>query len=54
MMAWSAGCSVERTNGWPFEKISCLVTLRTDMFYGPGLRKSLCPTRPYHGNGMGM
>jgi hypothetical protein len=47
-MARGTGCSVERTTGWPFEKISCLVALRTDMFGGPGLRKSL---RPYHGNG---
>jgi hypothetical protein len=49
-MARGTGCSVERTTGWPFEKISCLVALRTDMFGGLGVKKSLRPTRPYHGN----
>jgi hypothetical protein len=53
-MARGTGCSTEQTTGWPFEKTSCLVALRTDMFYGPSLRESLRPTRPYHGNGTDM
>jgi hypothetical protein len=32
MMAWGIGCSVKWTTGWPFEKISCLVTLRTECY----------------------
>jgi hypothetical protein len=43
MMARGTRCSVERTTNWPFEKISCLVTLRTDMFCGPGLRNPYVP-----------
>jgi hypothetical protein len=31
MMARGAGCSVERKTVFPLVKISCLVTLRTDM-----------------------
>jgi hypothetical protein len=45
-MAWGTGCSIERTTGWPFEKISCLVTLRTDMLCGLGLRNPYAPLAP--------
>jgi hypothetical protein len=42
-MARGTGSSVEWTTGWPFEKISCLVTLRTDIFCEPGLRNFYAP-----------
>jgi hypothetical protein len=45
-MARGTGCSIERTTDWPFEKISYLVTLRTDMFCGPGLRNPYAPLAP--------
>jgi hypothetical protein len=44
--AWGTGCFIERTTRWPFEKISCLVTLRTDMLCGPGLRNPYAPLAP--------
>jgi hypothetical protein len=49
ILAWGTRCLVERGIGSPLMKTSCSVTLRTDMFCGPGLR-NLRPTRPYHGN----
>jgi hypothetical protein len=42
-LAWGTECPVERGIGSPLVKTSCLVTLRTDMFCGPGLRKPYAP-----------
>jgi hypothetical protein len=43
VMARGTGCSVKRTMVGPFVKISCLVTLRTDMYGAPGLRNPYAP-----------
>jgi hypothetical protein len=45
ILAWGTGCPVEPAIGSPLEKMSYLVTLRTDMFCGLGLRKPYTPTR---------
>jgi hypothetical protein len=45
ILAWGTECPIERAIGSPLDKILCFVTLRTDMFYGPGLRKPYMPTR---------
>jgi hypothetical protein len=42
-MAWGTRCSVKQTTVGPFVKISCLVTLRTDMFGESGLRNPYAP-----------
>jgi hypothetical protein len=45
-MARGTGCSVKQTTVGPFVKISCLVTLRTDMLGEPGLRNPYAPLAP--------
>jgi hypothetical protein len=44
VLARGTRCPVEWAIRSPLEKMSCSVTLRTDMFYGPGLRKPYTPS----------
>jgi hypothetical protein len=46
VLRWHGVSGVSSSGEWlPLAKISCLVTLRTDMSYGPGLRKSYTSIR---------
>jgi hypothetical protein len=42
-LARGTRCPIERGISSPLMKTSCSVTLRTDMFCGPGLRKPYTP-----------